>query len=329
MKKNKTLIDNLEEKEKVPVKTATIVGMISIALNLILGISKIVIGRIMDFSSVFSDGVHGTGDVLTTIIALCSIWIAARKKNSKYNYGHERWSSLFGIVLAVILFATSLTIITEAIESLIPAGDTLRHGTAVSDVVVGTPLFYVSLGLSAASVLLKLIMFFVTLYGAKKAHSTAMKADAWHQNVDALSSIAAIVALLGYYWLPENNILDPIFSLPIALMVIFIGVETFHKSAMELTDQAIAPEKMEEVKKSLSSVVPLEKVKLIRSRIYSEKFYLDIFVLLDKKTSLEEADDLSDKIKEKLFSDFDDLKDAYVLFEPDDEKHWEQEETLH
>lgn len=329
MKKNKTLIDSIEEKEKEPVKTATIVGMISIALNLILGLSKIVIGRIMNFSSVFSDGVHGTGDVLTTIIALCSIWIAARKKNSKYNYGHERWSSLFGIVLAVILFATSLTIITEAIEALIPEGDTLRHGSDLSDVVVGTPLFYVSLGLSAASVLLKLIMFFVTLYGAKKAHSTAMRADAWHQNVDALSSIAAIIALCGYYWLPENNILDPIFSLPIALMVILIGVETFRKSARELTDHAIDPEKMEEVRKSLGEVVPLERVKKIRSRIYSEKFYLDIFVLLDENISLKEADELSDNIKEHLFEDFEDLKDAYVLFEPDDEKHRQQEETLH
>ena len=329
MKKNKTLIDNLEEKEKVPVKTATIVGMISIALNLILGISKIVIGRIMDFSSVFSDGVHGTGDVLTTIIALCSIWIAARKKNSKYNYGHERWSSLFGIVLAVILFATSLTIITEAIESLIPAGDTLRHGTAVSDVVVGTPLFYVSLGLSAASVLLKLIMFFVTLYGAKKAHSTAMKADAWHQRVDALSSIAAIIALSGYYWLPENNILDPIFSLPIAFMVIVIGVKTFVKSARELTDHAIDAEKLKKVQEVLARILPPERIKLIRSRIYSEKFYLDIFVLLDPKTSLKEADDLSDNIKRQLFSSFDDLKDVYVIIEPDDDIHRKQEETIH
>lgn len=328
MKKNKTLIDELEEKEKEPVRTATLVGIVSIVLNLILGISKIVIGRIMGFTSVFSDGVHGTGDVLTTVIALCSIWIAARKKNRKYNYGHERWSSLSGIVLAVILFATSLSIITEAIEALIP-GTSVHHGSSSADIVVGTPLFYVSLGLSGASVVLKLIMFFITLYGARKAHSTAMKADAWHQNVDALSSVAAILALCGYYWLPENNILDPIFSLPIAVMVIVIGVETFAKSARELTDHAVDDEKLEQVKSSLSSVLPLEQVKLIRSRIYSEKFYLDIFVLLPSTTSLQEADDLSDRIKERLFRDFEDLKDAYILIEPDDERHRRQEETMH
>lgn len=315
-------IDRIEEKEKEPVRTATIVGIVSILLNLVLGISKITIGRIMGFQSVFSDGVHGTGDVLTTIIAVISIWIAARKKNDKYNYGYERWSSIAGIVLAVILFATSLSIITESIEGLV-------HVHEEEAIVTGTPLFWVSMGLSIASVVLKEIMFYVTYYGAKKAHSTAMKADAWHQRVDALSSIAAILALCGYYWLPENNILDPILSLPIAIMVIIIGVKTFVKSARELTDHAIEKEKLDQVRESLKDIVPLEKIKLIRSRIYSEKFYLDIFLLMPTTTSLKEADDLSDKIKAKLFQDFDDLKDAYVIIEPDDETHRLQEETIH
>ena len=321
--------NSIEEKEKEPVRTATIVGIISIILNLVLGISKITIGRIMGFQSVFSDGVHGTGDVLTTIIAVVSIWIAARKKNDKYNYGYERWSSIAGIVLAIILFVTSITIITEAVEELIPEVSGTRHGASTEGIVTGTPLFWVSMGLSIASVVLKEIMFYITYYGAKKAHSTAMKADAWHQRVDALSSIAAIIALCGYYWMPEDNILDPILSLPIAVMVIIIGVKTFVKSARELTDHAIDSDKMEKVKESLGHVIPLERVKLIRSRIYSEKFYLDIFVLLDASTSLAQADDLSDKIKERLFEDFEDLKDAYVIIEPDDPVHRQQEETIH
>lgn len=319
--------DNLEEKEKEPVRTATIVGIVSILLNLVLGISKIAIGRIMGFQSVFSDGVHGTGDVLTTIIAVVSIWIAAYKKNDKYNYGHERWSSIAGIVLSILLFATAFTIVSEAIVSLLPGQENARHGIDNEGVVVNTPLFWVSMGLSIASVVIKEIMFYVTYYGAKKAHSTAMKADAWHQRVDALSSIAAIIALCGYYWLPEDNILDPILSLPIAIMVVIIGVKTFAKSARELTDHAIPAEKMSAVLSVIETIVPKESIKLVRSRIYSEKFYLDLIVFMDPNTSLKEADDLSDRIKQALFEKFDDLKDVYVGIEPDDEKHREQEET--
>jgi cation diffusion facilitator family transporter len=318
--------ESIEEKEKEPVRIATIIGIISVILNLLLGVSKVVVGKIMGSNSVFSDGVHGTGDVLTTLIAVISVWIAARKKNDRYNYGHERWSDIACIVLAVILFVTAGTIAVESVTDLVTE---LTTDTAAADEkIFGSTLWWVSMGLAIASVILKEIMFYITWYGSKKAHSLAMRADAWHQRVDALSSIAAIIALLGYHWLPEKNILDPIFSLPIVVMVVWVGAETFIKASRELTDHAIDPKKLEEVKKAIYEIVPESQVKLIRSRIYSEKFYLDIFVLEKPDSTLKEADDLSDKLKESLFAKFDDLKNVYVIAEPDNELHRNQEETL-
>ncbi len=313
-------LDKIEEKEQSSVKFATIVGIVSIILNLILGVSKITVGSIMNFNSVFSDGIHGTGDVLTTIIATISVWVAASKKSDKYNYGHERWAGIAGIVLAVILFGTALSIITEATESLI-AGE-----TETAESVAFSTLWWVSMGLSIASVAIKAVMFFITYYGASKAHSTAMKADAWHQSIDAFSSIAAIIALLGYIWLPENNILDPILSYPIAIMVIAIGIETFRKSANELTDKAVDSETIEKVTETIHEIVPKDHVKLIKSRIYADNFYLDIYLLADENTTLKETDELADVVKAKLFEEFDNLKDVYVIIEPDDEEHRVQED---
>ena len=308
-------LDKIEEKEQSSVKFATIVGIVSIILNLILGVSKITVGTIMNFNSVFSDGIHGTGDVLTTIIATISVWVAASKKSDKYNYGHERWAGIAGIVLAVILFGTALSIITEATESLI-AGE-----AETAESVAFSTLWWVSMGLSIASVVVKAVMFLITYYGASKAHSTAMKADAWHQSIDAFSSIAAIIALLGYIWLPENNILDPILSYPIAIMVIAIGIETFRKSANELTDKAVDSETIEKVTETIHDIVPKDQLKLIKSRIYADNFYLDIYLLADKNTTLKETDELSDVIKARLFEEFDNLKDVYIIVEPDDEEH--------
>ncbi len=282
----------------------------------------------MGFDSVFSDGVHSTGDVLTTIIALIGVWIAAEKKNHKYNYGHERWASIASLILSIILFVTSFSIIFESTETLVEQISGMINGDTTAEIVANTPLFWVSMSLSIASVVIKEVMFNFTMHAAKKAHSTAMKADAWHQRIDALSSVAAIIALCGYYWLPDNNILDPILSYPIAVMVLFIAIDVFKKSTKELTDHAIADDKLELVKKSLSEIIPLEKIKLIRSRIFSEKFYLEIFVLLEENTSIEKVDDLADKIKDKLMSDFEDLKNVYVIAEPDDEIHRSQEETM-
>lgn len=315
----------LEEREKEPVKLATIIGGVSILLNLILGISKVVIGRMVNSSSLFSDGIHSTGDVLTTVIAVLSVWIAARKKNRKYNYGYERWASIACIVLAVILFMTAFEILFETGEGLISFLSGENETEAVKPF---TTMWYVSISLSSASVLIKLIMFISMLYTAKKAHSPAMKEDAYHQIIDAVSSIAAIIALLGYSVFSSYNYLEPVFTLIIAIMVIYVGIETFSKATKELTDHAIDKKLLEQVEDNLKDIIPLEKVKLIRSRYFSEKFYLDIYILQDPNETLKESDALADRIKEKMFERFESCKDVYVFVQPDDEEHQKQQEIM-
>ena len=49
--------------------------------------------------------------------------------------------------------------------------------------------------------------------------------------------------------------------------------------------------------------------------------------MMEKGLSLEESDAISDQIKEALFARFDDLKDVYVIIEPDDERHRTQIEA--
>ena len=81
---------------------------------------------------------------------------------------------------------------------------------------------------------------------------------------------------------------------------------------------------MNEVKEVIYTVVKPEEVKLIHSRIFSEKFYLDIYLLLDSSLSLAASDEIADQIKAALFDKFDNMKNAYVIIEPDDEKHRHQ-----
>jgi len=315
----------IDKKYQNSVRIATIIGVISVTLNILLGSSKIVAGRMLGSNAVFSDGVHGTGDVLTTLIAIISVWIAARKRNAKYNYGHEKWSDIACIILATILFVTAGTILVESIQNIVAVATS--SGSSDESTLFGSTLWWVCMGLAIASVIVKEIMFYITWYGGKKAHSSAMKLDAWHQRIDALSSVAAIIGLMGYYWMPEKNLLDPIFSLPIVFMIVGIGVSTFRKAAHELTDHAIPEEKMKEVRATVLTLIPEAALKTIHSRMYSEKFYLDIYLLQDPNQNLKEASALSDCIRQTLFAKFDDLKDIYVIVEPNDEEHRTQEET--
>ena len=51
---------------------------------------------------------------------------------------------------------------------------------------------------------------------------------------------------------------------------------------------------------------------------------IDIYLLLDSSLSLAASDEIADQIKAALFDKFDNMKNAYVIIEPDDEKHRHQ-----
>lgn len=299
---------NFEEKEKQNVKIATIVSTISIVLNLLLGITKIVIGQIMNFSSVMSDGIHSTGDVLISIIALISVYFSSIKKDEKYNYGRERFGAIAAIVLSVILFISSITIIEESITELI-------NFTGTDGTIVNSPLFYTSLGLAIASIILKEIMFYITIYGAKKAHSSAMKVDAWHQRLDALSSIMTIIALCCYYFLPDNNILDPILSFPIAIMIIILAVKTFITNSRILSDHSIDKQELDNIKKALSQIISSSDIAYIKSHLVGEKYYLDISIYSNKETTLAQLKEQEKNIIETLMSSFSAIKDINITYQ--------------
>lgn len=316
---------NIDEKDKAPIKVVTIVSTISIVLNLLLGIGKIVVGLILNSSSVYSDGVHSTGDVLVTLIALLSVWIAAIKYDERYNYGHERWASVATLILSIIIFTVAFEILIESTTSLV----SILTSQNPESVDPTSPLWFASVFLTGGSIVIKVVMFFTTYYAAKRAKSNAEKVEAFHQLIDALSSLAALASLIAILLIKDTkkaNLMDPILSYPIVIMIVCVGIEAFKKGSFELTDRAIDSDTKNKVKNILIEFISEDRIKLIKSRIFCEKFYLDIYLLLDSNKSLKEIDEFSDSIKLKLNQEFDNLKNVNIIALPFDEEHIKQED---
>ena len=74
-----------------------------------------------------------------------------------------------------------------------------------------------TLYIAVLSVVVKELMFRITMRAGEKTGSTALKADAWHHRSDALSSIGSFVGILGARL--GFTILDPIACIVICLMI--------------------------------------------------------------------------------------------------------------
>lgn len=94
--------DEMEEKEAIRV------SKMSIFINLILSVLKLIAGIVSASFAMISDALHSASDVLSSIIVIIGVKIANKKSDKSHPYGHERFECVASIILAVILTATGI-----------------------------------------------------------------------------------------------------------------------------------------------------------------------------------------------------------------------------
>ena len=85
------------------------VSVVTIICNLLLSFFKLAAGLLGHSGAMISDAVHSASDVFSTIVAILGINISKKKSDQNHQYGHDRLECVAAIVLAVILFLTSLS----------------------------------------------------------------------------------------------------------------------------------------------------------------------------------------------------------------------------
>ena len=181
---NQNQIENTNLQEKQFEKEAMKVSTVSIVVNVLLSLFKLLAGVIAHSGAMISDAIHSASDVFSTIIVMVGIHLAGRKSDKEHPYGHERMECVAAIVLATVLAVTGLGIGWSAIQSI------AKESTGV--VVVPGVLALVA---AVVSILTKEGMYWYTRFHAKKIDSSALMADAWHHRSDALSSVGALVGI--------------------------------------------------------------------------------------------------------------------------------------
>ena len=199
----------------------------SMAANLLLAVFKLIAGVAAGSAAMVSDAVHSASDMGSTLIVMVSVRMSARQADADHEYGHERMEAIAAIVMSFALMLTGAGIGWSGLQGLLHPQDQGIPGV-------------LAMVAAAVSILVKELMYRVTMSTAKELNSTALAADAWHHRADAMSSVGSLAGIgasrLGWRWG------DPLASLLISLLVIKAGVDTFRSAADQLTDKACDPE---------------------------------------------------------------------------------------
>ena len=271
--------NNLEENYK---KVKFVLWIILFA-NLGVAVTKILVGYIINSTSLSTDGIHSMSDGLSNIVGLIGITIASKPVDKEHPYGHKKSEIIASMFIGCMLLFLGLK--------------TLFNGFTR---FVNPQELNITL-LSLISLILTLcINIFVTIYERKKGeeyNSFILISDSIHTKSDIFISVGVLVSLIGIkFGLPK--IIDPIISITISLFILKACYEIFKESIGVLLDRAvIEEEKIIDVLNSFSEIKDIHK---IRSRGSENEIYVDMHIMINANTTTEQAHELSHNIEREI-----------------------------
>lgn len=273
--------------------------VITLILNSIVAVAKILYGYITNSIAMTSDGFHSFFDGISNVIGLIGVWIASHPPDDKHPYGHKKYETLFTIVIAVMIFMTCYQILKKVYLSLFDLHKPLVTNTSF-----------------AVMILTMTVNIFVMLYESRKGKqlgSDFLVADAMHTKSDIFASSAVILSLiftkLGYYYA------DVVVGIIITFFIAKIGYSILKEASDVLVDTVCIDNNA--VITVVNRVKGVKGCHDIRTRGTINSVYLDLHVVVDKNLSTESSHGIATEVEKEIKKEFPSVVDIMVHVEPE------------
>lgn len=275
--------------------------LLGILWNIVLLVLKLAIGLLTGSAGLVADGIHSASDMATDLAVLGGMHLARRKADEAHPYGHGRFETLAGGVVAGALILVGAFLAWEGISALF-AGDESFPGIGVVAVAL-------------VSIVVKEWLYRRTARIARDVGSAALQANAWHHRSDALSSIAVLAGGIG--GLAGYGHADQLAGLIVGLMVVSAGARTLLRVLHELTEGGLTRRELVTVERAMSEVSGVREWHHLRSRVVGRETFVDVHVLVDPGLSIVDAHQISTEVEAAVRSACDKAVNMTVHIEPD------------
>jgi len=274
------------EKEKRSVALTSVLSAIGLTLL------KIIVGLITGSLGILAEAAHSGLDLVAGLMTFFAVRISGRPADYTHHYGHGKVENLSALFETLLLLATCVWIVEEAIYRLLSHEIPLEVNVWAF-LVMGTSI---AVDLSRSRALYRV---------ARQFRSQALEADALHFSTDIWSSVVVILGLICVAIGRKVSALeflhhaDAIAAIGVALIVAYISGRLAVRTIQALLD--VAPTGLR--KKIITEVEALPGISNchdVRLRYSGPQLFVDIHVLVDGNQTLKDAHHLTEEIEEAI-----------------------------
>lgn len=283
--------ENRQKQKKQNLRNAfgIFAGKIGLLSNLLLFVSKLLIGLISGSVSIMADAMNSLSDTLSSVLTLVGFHIAGKPADKEHPYGHERFEYISGMMV-------SLLITFVGFQFLMTSIDRIKDPKSITV----APIVLVILVLS---ILVKVWQGLFYQAIAQKITSNTLVAASKDSLNDVFTTLAVLISA-GVEGITGLQI-DGYVGLLIAIYIIYSGIQLIREFINELMGVRPNQEEIDHMKEYLSDIVGIIGYHdlLIHQYGPNKKFasvHIEIDDRWDLNQSHEKIDEIELKFKEQL-----------------------------
>jgi len=259
---------------------AVLISAVVLGAAAVVEIAAAVVSR---SASVLADGLHNSGDVLTTFVLLFAFALARRPATRRFPSGYGRIEDIATLVIVVVIVVTAAVAGYESVRKLI-------QPEPYSNITF-------SLVAAAIGIVANLSVSEYKVRVGRGLGSTALETDGIHSRTDALVSAGAFVGIglagLGL------RLADPIVGLLITGAILWILVGTLRKLVLRMMD-AVDPRLIDELTTAAEHTEGVLGVHDVRARWVGRELVAVMHIDCDPDATLQEAHATAQRVEHEV-----------------------------
>jgi cation diffusion facilitator family transporter len=280
------------------------VTWVSVAVNLALTVTQIVVGTLAHAQSLVADGFHSLSDLVADFMVLVANFHSRHPADAGHPYGHHRIETVASFALGLLLVVTGGAILWAA------AGR-IQH---LDDLPQVAPI---ALWVAAATLAAKEGLFRYMLRVGEKLRSPMLIANAWHARSDAASSLVVTAGIAGSLF--GYRFLDPVAAVIVGFMILRMGAVFSWDALRELMDEGVSDLEVVAIRETVRATPGVLDLHDLRTRRMAQKVLIDAHVQVDGHISVSEGHRIGDEVRKRVLAAHEDVLDMLVHIDPEDD----------
>jgi cation diffusion facilitator family transporter len=262
------------------------VAWASLAVGLVVLGLKVAAAWLTGSIALYSDALESVVNVVTAVVALVAVRLAARPADASLPYGYGKAEYFSAVVIGVFIAVAALLIFTKAWQ-----------GFMAPVPFTADPI---GLGVSVVATVLNAIWAWFLIRTGTRERSASLTADGKHLATDVVSTVGVLIGVLlvvvtGYVQL------DAVLAVLVGLAILWSGWRLIRESVIGLMDVAVDPATLTLIRETIAANAHgAIEAHDVRTRQSGRQIFVDFHLVVAGTMSVEEAHAICDRIEAKV-----------------------------